>query len=91
MNTVAIYIRTDPHIKKKAQEVARASGFSLSALLNARLREIAESKKVEVRYEPTPYLIKQLRQAEKDYKAGKASPAFDNAKDAIAYLEKQGI
>lgn len=91
MYTATINIRTDPLIKKRALKVARDSGVSLSTLINAHLRKIAKSKKVEVSYEPTPYLIKQLKQGEKDYKAGKGSPAFNNAKDAIAWLEKKGI
>ena len=30
-------------------------------------------------------------EAEKDYKAGKVSPAFKTGEEAVAWLEKQGI
>lgn len=35
---------------------------------------------------PTKYLIKALKESEKDYEEGRCSPTFDNAKDAIAWL-----
>lgn len=52
---------------------------------------LSEIYKKEQEEKPSEYLKRMIRQGRKDYKAGKASPGFDNAKDAIAYLDKQGI
>lgn len=94
MQTAAIYVRTDPAIKTKAQKVAKELGFSLSSLMNAWLRQLIKTKTITfstLDETPNAYLKSLMRQAKKDLKAGKASPSFDNAKDAIEYLEKQGI
>ncbi len=95
MNTAVIITKTDPVVKKRAQEVAKEIGVSLSSLINAYLRQIIKTKTVTFsarpQEEPSEYLIKTIKQAEKNYKEGKASPVFTNAKDAIKYLEDQGI
>lgn len=95
MNTTAIYIKTQPEVKAQAQRVAKDMGLSLSALVNGWLRQLAKTKSVTFRSEPLEIpnarTRRALKQSEKAWKAGKASPAFDNAKDAIAYLEKMGI
>ncbi|KKU92118.1 MAG: Addiction module antitoxin, RelB/DinJ family [Microgenomates group bacterium GW2011_GWA1_48_10] len=95
MNTAAIYIKTQPEVKKQAQEVARQMGLSLSALVNGWLRQLVKTKTVTFKAEqteiPNARFRRILRQADKDWKAGKGSPMFDNADDAIAYLEKIGI
>lgn len=92
MNTAILTIRTEPTVKKQAQKVAESLGFSLSTLVNAYLRSFLKTKTVHFQesYEPTPYLKRILKQTQKDIKEGKnISPAFDNAKDAIAYLDAQ--
>lgn len=95
MNTAVINIKTNPETKLKAQEVAKDLGLSLSALINGFLKQLVKTKKVtfnaEESEEPSEYLIKILKQAEENYKKGNVSPVFDNAKDAIKYLEDQGI
>lgn len=93
MNTAVINIKTEEKTKKQAQEVARDLGLSLSTLINAYLKEIIKTKRVEFSLDekPSPYLIKILKNAERNLKAGKGSPVFDNAKDAISYLHKKGI
>lgn len=94
MYTAVINIKTEEETKKKAQAVAQEIGVSLSALINTYLKHLIITKRVELSVdeeEPSDYLIRLIRQADKALKTGKASPRFDNAKDAIAYLEKQGI
>ncbi|MBI2405405.1 type II toxin-antitoxin system RelB/DinJ family antitoxin [Candidatus Gottesmanbacteria bacterium] len=90
MSTAVINIKTDPKVKKKAQAVAEELGFSLSAVLNAYLRNLIRTRKVEfsddVHLELTPWAKRMLRESEKDVKAGRVSPGFTNAKDAIAWL-----
>lgn len=91
MNTAVINIKTQPEVKLKAQEIARQIGVSLSALINAYLKKLVRTKKVEfdLEEEPSPYLVKMLRRAEKDIKAGRVSPAFDDVEDAIKWLHKK--
>ena len=93
MNTAIINIKTQPETKAKAQQIARQIGVSLSSLLNAYLRKLVRTKKVEfdLGEEPSPYLIKILKKADKDIKAGRVSPAFKTGEEAVAWLEKQGI
>ena len=93
MNTAVINIKTEPETKKLAQQVASEIGVSLSSLINAYLKELARTKKVEfnAREEPSAYLIRTIKKAEENYKRGNTSPAFSNAKDAIKYLKDQGI
>lgn len=90
MNTAVINIKVDPKVKKKAQGVASDLGFSLSALINGYLRSLIKTKSVHFslneKEEPSEYLIKALKESEEDRKAGRVSPSFDNAKDAIKWL-----
>ena len=91
MNTAVINIKTQPETKAKAQEIARQIGVSLSSLLNAYLKKLVRTKKVEfdLGEEPSPYLVKILKKADKDIKAGRVSPAFDDVEDAIKWLHKK--
>lgn len=89
MQTAAIYIRTEPETKKQAQKVAKQIGMSLSGLVNASLKQVIRTNKVEFNLEePSEYFKKTIKQAEKNLKQGKHSPVFDNAEDAIAWLHK---
>ncbi len=91
MNTAVINIKTDPKIKRQAQEVVERLGFSLSAVVNAYLRNLVRTRTVDfsddVRLEPTPYLKRLLKQAEKDTKAGRVSPRFSSVKESLAWLD----
>lgn len=63
--------------------------------LEAVLKEVRalkkkQSKKVRTE-EPSEYLIKAMKQAEKDWKAGKGSPIFKTGEEAVTWLEKQGL
>lgn len=93
MNTAIVNIKIDAATKKEAQKVAAELGFSLSSILKAYIKQFIKTKRVtfSVGEEPSPYLKRLMKQAEKDWKEGNVSPAFDNAEDAIAWLEKQGI
>ncbi|MBI2309715.1 type II toxin-antitoxin system RelB/DinJ family antitoxin [Candidatus Collierbacteria bacterium] len=92
MNTAVMTIKTDPDLKAQVQKIAADLGFSLSSLVNAYLKQLARTKSVffsAVPEEPSEYLIKALKESEIDRKTGRTSPAFSNAADAIAWLEKQ--
>lgn len=75
MNTAVVNFKTDSKIKKGAQAVAKGLGFSLSSVLNAYLRNLIRTRKVEfaddVRLELTPWAKRMLKQSEKDIREGR--------------------
>ncbi len=90
MNTAVINIKTHPLVKAKAQAVASELGFSLSALVNAYLRQLIKTKTVTFSVEseePSKELIQMLKESKADIEAGRVSPGFSNTKDAIAWLD----
>lgn len=89
MNTAVINIRTDLSLKSAAQKVAEELGFSISSLINAYLKQLVKTKTIHFSRaeEPSEYLIKLMEEAEEDREAGRVSPSFDNAKDAIGWLD----
>jgi addiction module RelB/DinJ family antitoxin len=89
MKPAIINIKVDASDKRKAQELAHALGVSLSGVMKMYLKDFLRNRRIEVGMEseePSEQLIKDLKQSEKDRKEGYASPAFKNAKDAIAWL-----
>jgi len=89
MKSAVINIKTDPKVKSKAQKIADELGFSLSSLINGYLRQLIKTKSINFSLEagePSEYLKQALRESEEDRLAGRVSPTFDNAKDAIAWL-----
>lgn len=93
MNTAVIITKTDPQVKKKAQKIAKEIGVSLSSLVHAYLKQLIRTRRVEfdLEEEPSDYLIKAIRRSQKDIREGKISPAFKSGKEAVEWLEKQGI
>jgi len=93
MQTAVINIKTEPKIKKQAQEVAKALGFSLSSLIDGYLRQLIRTKAVDFKLEerPNAYLRSVMKQAKENLKKGNHSPVFTNIKDELKWLEKQGI
>ncbi len=95
MSYAVITTKIDPQTKKEAQITAEELGMPLSVIIKAFLKQFVKTKSVSfsiyANEKPSGYLIKTLKQAQKNRKAGKGSPIFDNAEDAIAYLKKQGI
>ncbi len=94
MNTAVINIKTDQKVKTQAQKLAEDMGISLTSVINLYLKHFIKTKSVTFNTKnemPSKYLINTLKKAEKNLNEGKASPTFDNSKDAIKWLEKQGI
>lgn len=93
MQTAVINIKTEPKVKKEAQKVAKDLGFSLSSVIDGYLRQLIRAKSINFRLDeiPNAYLKSVIKQAEKNLKDGKHSPAFKTGKEAVAWLEKQGI
>jgi addiction module RelB/DinJ family antitoxin len=89
MNTV-ISVKLNKDIKESAQEVARSAGLTLSTLVNAYLRQVAATRRIEL-YAPepmTPNLEKLISEVEAELKSGKTSKEFDNADDFLADLKR---
>lgn len=88
MNTASIYIKTKPEIKAKVEEIASEFGLSLTHLINSYLKQIVKNRSIisKLSENPSKYLLESIRIARKERKEGKASPIFDNAKDAVKWL-----
>jgi addiction module RelB/DinJ family antitoxin len=89
MNTV-ISVKIDKEVKASAQEVAKSAGLTLSTLVNAYLRQIAATRRIEL-YAPepmTPHIEGLIAQVEAELNEGKASAPFDSVEDFLADLKK---
>lgn len=94
MSYAVVATKVDPQTKKEAQKTAEKLGMPLSVVIKAFLKQFIRTQSVSFGLqdeEPSEYLKNAIRQAEKDWKAGKASPAFKTGEEAVAWLEKQGI
>lgn len=93
MNTAVVTTKIDPQTKKAAMETAADLGLPLSVVIKAFLKQFIRSKSItfSTSEEPSEYLKNAINQAEKDWRAGRASPAFKTGEEAVAWLEKQGI
>ena len=86
-----INIKADKEVKESAQELARELGMPLSTVINAFLKDFIRSRSIAFSSIPkmTPYLEEVLGSVENDIKDNKnMSPGFNNADDAMAYLDK---
>lgn len=89
MKTV-IHIKADTEVKETAQRTARELGLSLSAVMNAYLRQFIRNREVHLSAIPrmTPELERLLADTEKDIARGhNLSPAFSTAEEMDAYLD----
>ena len=84
-----INIKTDKEVKEEAQKIAEELGLSLSAIINASLKQLVKNREVCFSAAPrmTPYLKNIIKEAKKDHKAGKniAGP-FATAREMDKYL-----
>jgi addiction module RelB/DinJ family antitoxin len=89
MNTAIINIKTEPDLKYQAQLVAKQFGVSLSGLINAYLKQLVRTKKVEFSLEeiPTDNLTQLLKTAREEIKKGKISPKFSTSQAASKWLK----
>lgn len=88
MSNAVINIRTQPEVKQAAQRLAAELGFSLSALINAFLKQFIRTKTVffTLQEEPTDFLIKKLKQSEEERKRGDLY-SF-SSKKALRFIDK---
>ena len=89
MNTV-ISVKVDKDVKESAQEVAKSAGLTLSTLVNAYLRQVAATRRIEL-YAPeqmTPHLEALIAEVEAELHGGNVSEKFETAEDFLADLKK---
>lgn len=88
MNTAVINVKVHPSLKKEAMKIASDFGLSLSALINALLKQVVRTKTVTFSAieEPSPYLIRALKESKEDIEKGRVSTIFTNADNAIKWL-----
>ena len=87
MKTAVLNIKIDPKVKNEAQKVADKLGFSLSAIVNASLKNLARSKTVSYSLlEPSPMLEKAIREARADRARGKSVGPFSTLPDFMKSL-----
>lgn len=89
MKTV-ISVKLDKDVKDLAQGVAQSAGLTLSTLVNAYLRQVAATRRIEL-YAPepmTPALEQLIADVEAELHAGKASKPFTDVDDFLADLKK---
>jgi len=87
MKTSALSIKIDPKVKCEAQKVADQLGFTLSAIINASLKNLARSKTVSYSLlEPAPLLKKAISSARLDRVCGKSIGPFRSSKEMMKSL-----
>lgn len=90
--TTVINIKTEQEIKNKAHKLAREMGFSLSAVINAYLRQFIRNKAVHFSLAPnmSPELENLLGKVEYDIARGKnislAVPSVKELKERFSSL-----
>jgi len=86
----AISVKVDKDVKEKAQEVASSAGITLSALVNAYLIQVANTRRIEIfaAEEMTPGLEKLIEEVEQERIDGEISGPFDSVDAMIDDLEK---
>jgi len=88
-----VSFKTNLKLKKQALEKAEREGITLKALLTMAMKayvdglfELGIKQKGET---PSPFLIKAIEEAEKEYQQGMMSPIFHTAEDAVAWLKNK--
>jgi addiction module RelB/DinJ family antitoxin len=91
MTKTMINIKADKEVKEQAQQIAEELGLTLSAIVNASLKQFIRERKVEFSTAPrmTPYLEKIVGEARTDWKAGKNfSGPFTDADSIMRHLSR---
>jgi len=94
MNYEVVTTKVDPKTKKEAQETAERLGMPLSVVIKAFLKQFIRTQSVTFNArdeEPNDYLKSVIKQAEENLRKGNHSQVFKTGKEAVAWLEKQGI
>ena len=89
MNTV-ISVKVDKEIKEQAQEVAKSVGIPLSTLINAYLRQLVVTRRVDF-FAPeqmTPEMEKIIAEAEAEIAAGEVCGPYATEDEFVEALRK---
>lgn len=87
MKTAVLNIKIDPKVKKEAQKVADELGFTLSAIINASLKNLSRSKTISFSVlEPSPRLKKSIKSARLERSRGNSIGPFRDAESMIRSL-----
>ena len=89
MTKTILNIKTDPQTKQQIQEFAAELGVPVSVIMNAQIKQMLRDRKVvlSTELEPTPYLVKVMKQVEEDLKTGKNITRTNSLKEALAHLD----
>lgn len=90
MDTAVINIRVDPKVKSQFQKVAEELGLGVSTLIDALMRQVIRTKRVELEVRPeipNAYLLECLRKSEEERLNGDFY-SFEKPDDALAFLDK---
>lgn len=89
MSTTLLSIKTDDKTKRDLQAFAAELGISSTAFVNMVVRQALRDRRVvlNTNLEPTPYLQKVIKEAEKDYAANRNITRTRSTKEAIAHLK----
>ena len=85
-----ISVKVDKETKEAAQEVVKSMGISLSTLINAYLKQVVVTRRVEL-FAPekmTPKLEGLIEEIERDIAKGKISKGYSDPKDFVRSLKK---
>ncbi len=87
-NSTTMSFKIDKDLKNKAQQTAKAIGVPLSTLINAYLKDLAATGRVELTVfeEMTPQMERIIEEVEGEIARGELSGPFDNVEDAIEFL-----
>ncbi len=84
-------IKTDKKLKAEAKKVADDMGITLTTVVNSMLRQFVREKEITFSakvYEPTPFLIRALKAADKEFRTGKVK-TFSSVDDLMEDLMKK--
>jgi addiction module RelB/DinJ family antitoxin len=89
MKKTMLSIKIDPKHKQEAKKTAEALGIPLGTIINALLRQFVRDKEINlsIPLKPSKYLIKSIKEAEKEYASGKLKPY----KDINELFEELGV
>lgn len=86
--TAVLSIKIDPKVKKEAEKVAEELGFSISAIVNASLKNLSRTKSISysIPEVPNAMLKKAIAEARRDRKKGKNYGPF-TLEESEAFLK----
>lgn len=86
-----IHIKTDTKTRDQAKRIADSFGFTLSALVNALLKQVNRTKQLHLDLSdetPTQWMIDAMQQSEEDVKAGRVL-SFKSPGEAASYFRRR--